>query len=78
MVLDSKMKHLVLFDYGMFDKICNKIKYIISKKSGFSNSINHNFGSIKIDLYNSFPIKKDLTSHNVTILIKDTMKAYFY
>ena len=31
-VIDGKMKHFVLFDYGMFDKICNKIEYIISKK----------------------------------------------
>ena len=30
--LDGKIKHLVLFDYGLFDKICDKIKYLISKK----------------------------------------------
>ena len=28
MVLDGKIKHLVLFDYGLFDKICDKIKYL--------------------------------------------------
>ena len=27
-VLDGKIKHLVLFDYGLFDKICDKIKYL--------------------------------------------------
>ena len=32
MVLDGKIKHLVLFDYRLLDKICDKIKYIISKK----------------------------------------------
>ena len=32
MVLDGKIKQLVLFDYGLFDKICNKIKYLVSKK----------------------------------------------
>ena len=32
MVLDGKIKDLVLFDYGLFDKICDKIKYLISKK----------------------------------------------
>ena len=31
MVLDGKIKHLVLFDYGLFGKICNEIKYLISK-----------------------------------------------
>ena len=28
MVLDGKIKHLVLFDYGLFDKICGKISKI--------------------------------------------------
>ena len=49
MVLDGKIKHLVLFDYGLFDKICDKIKYLISEKSGTADSINHNFGKIRID-----------------------------
>ena len=30
--LDGKTKHLILFDYWLFNKICNKIKYLISKK----------------------------------------------
>ena len=30
--LDSKNKLLILFDYGLFNKICDKIKYLISKK----------------------------------------------
>ena len=53
MVLDGKIKHLVLFDYGLFDKVCNKIKYLISTRCGITNSINHNFGRIRIDSYNS-------------------------
>ena len=56
--IDSKIKHLVLFDYGLLAKICDKIKYLISKKRGITNSINYNFGKIKIDSYNSLPIKK--------------------
>ena len=68
--LDGKIKHLVLFDYGLLDKICDKIKYHVSKKSGIAKSINTNFGKIKIDSYNSLPIKKMLTFHNVIILIK--------
>ena len=55
---DGKIKHLVLFDYGLLAKICDKIKYLISKKRGITNSINYNFGKIKIDSYNSLPIKK--------------------
>ena len=52
--LDGKVKHLILFDYGLFDLICDNIKYLTSKKSGITNSINHNFGNIRIDSYNSF------------------------
>ena len=70
MILDGKTKYLVLFDYDLFEKICNKIKYLISKKSGITSSINDNFGSIRIDSYNSLPIKKILTFHNVIILIE--------
>ena len=73
MVLDGKIKHLVLFDYGLFDKICDKIKYLISKKGGITNSINHNFRKIRIDLYNSLPVKKILTFHNVITLIKSVV-----
>ena len=56
--LDGKIKHLILFDNGFVDKICDKIKYLISKKSDITNSINYNFGKIKIDSYNSLPIKR--------------------
>ena len=30
--IDGKNKHLILFDYGLFNKICDKIKHLISKK----------------------------------------------
>ena len=58
--LDGKIKHLILFDYGLFNKICDKIKYLISKRSGITNSINQNFGKIRIDSYNSLSIKKNI------------------
>ena len=80
--LDGKIKHLVLFNYGFFDKICDKIKYNISKISGITSSINHNFGKIKIDSYNSLTIKKRLTLHNAIILIKSVVdkneNKYYY
>ena len=66
----------------MFDKICDKIKYLISEKSGIVASINHNLGKIKIDSYNSLPIEKILTFHNVIILIKSVYNKnkneYYY
>ena len=71
--LDGKIKHLIFFDYGLFNKICDKIKYLISKKDGITDSINLNFGKIRTDSYNSLPIKKILTFHNVIILIKSVV-----
>ena len=79
--LDDKIKHLILFDYGLLDKICDMIKYLISEKSGITKSINHNFGKIKIYSYNSLPIKKILTFH-IIILIKSVFNKnenkYYY
>ena len=66
-------KYLVLFDHRLFDKFCDKFKYLISKKSGVTDSINHNFGKIKINSYNSLRIEKILTFHNVIILIKSVV-----
>ena len=71
----------MLFDYGLFNKICDKIKYLISNQSGITNNVNHNFGKIRIDSYNYLPIKKILTLHNVIMLIKpvfDKNKNKYY
>ena len=80
--LAGKIKHLILFDYGLFNKICDKIKYLISIKSGITNSVNHYFGKIRIDSYHSLPIKKALAFHNVIILIKSVVNKnknkYYY
>ena len=56
-----ELKIWILFDYGLFNKICDQIKYLASKRSAIRNKINHNFGKIRFDLYNSLPIKKILT-----------------
>ena len=53
---DDKIEHLTLFDYGMLDKICEKVEYLISKK-WYYNSITHNFERIRVDSYNSLHIK---------------------
>ena len=29
---DGKIKHLISFDYRLFNKVCDKIKYLLSKK----------------------------------------------
>ena len=78
----GEFRYLLLFDQLLFDKICDKIKYLISEKSGITNSINHNFGKIRIDSYNSLRVEKILTFHNMIILIKSVLNKnrneYYY
>ena len=80
--IHDKIRYLVLFDYSYCDKIWDKMKYLISEKSGITDSINHNFGRIRIDSYNRLPIEKILTFHNVIILIKSVVNKnkneYYY
>ena len=71
-----------MFDYRLFDKICDKIKCPISEKSSIRDSINHNFGKIRTDSFNSLSIEKILTFHNVIIPIKSVVNKnknnYYY
>ena len=52
------------------------IKFVIGinnlqvKKSGITDSIHHNFGKLRIDSFDSLPIEKPLSFHNVIMLIK--------
>ena len=46
------------------------IKYLMNGRSGITDSIDHNFGKIRVNLYHSFPIEKVLTFHDVMIIIK--------
>ena len=57
-------------------KVCDRTKYLISKKSDITYSINHNFTIIRIDSYDSLPTEKILTFHNVIILIKSIVNKY--
>ena len=58
--IHDEIRYLLLFDYSYHDKVCDKIKYLISEKGGITDSINLNFGKIKIDSYDSLPIEKNI------------------
>ena len=45
--IHNNIGYLVLFD-ELCNKICDRIKYLISKNSGITDSINHNFAIIRI------------------------------
>ena len=68
------IRYLVLFDHGWFNKICDRIKYFISKKSGITDSINDNFARIRIESHNSLPIEKILTFHT----FNNNKNNYYY
>ena len=62
-------RYLVLFrpkKYAIF----NRIRYLVSQKSGITSVISHNYARIKVDSYGSLPLEKTLTLHNVIILIQ--------
>ena len=45
------------------------IRYLIDVKSGIAYAISYNYPKIKVDLYDSLPLEKTLTFHNILMLI---------
>ena len=52
--------YLVIFNYWLYNEIYNRIIYLISEKSDITNSINHTFARIRIDLCSSLPTEKNI------------------
>ena len=78
-------RYLGLFGVKKYDVIYNRIWYLISLKSGSTFTCSHYYAKIKVDSYDSLPLEKTLTSHNVIILIEFLIKIeittttiYFY
>ena len=67
-------RYLTLFATEKYDVIYDKIRHIISLKSGITYIFFHYCAKIKVDSYDSLPIEKILTLHNVLILIKSVLK----
>ena len=73
--IHNKIRYLRSFN-EWWDKVCDRTKYLISKKTGITDSINHNFATVRIDSYDCLPFQKILTLHNVIILIKSIVNKY--
>ena len=74
--------YLVLLAVEKHDAIDNRIRYLISQKGGITYVFSHYYAKIKVDSYDSLPLEKTLTFHNVVILItsvfdKDKNNYYF-
>ena len=63
-------RHSVLFGAEKYDFIYNRIRHLIREKSGITYIISHNYAKLNVDSYDSLPLEKILTFHNVVILIK--------
>ena len=64
-----------------YDASCNRIRYLISLKSGITCIFCHYFVKIKVDFYDVLPIEKILSLHSIIILFKSVLnkdKNYYY
>ena len=68
----DRTRYLTLFGSEKYDAIYNRIRYLISLKSGIT-VFSHCFEKTEVSSYDSLPIEKILTLHNVTILIKSIL-----
>ena len=60
------------------DSIYIRIRYLIGVKNGITNMISHNYAKIKLDSYDSLPLEKTITFHDVIILIKSVFNNNYY
>ena len=74
-------RYLTLFGSKKYDAIYNRIRYLISLKSGITYIFSHYFAKIKVDSYDFLPIEKILTLYNVIMHIKTVLnkdKNHYY
>ena len=63
-------RYLVLFGSEKYNFFYNRIRYVLSIKSGITFIISHKYAKIKVDSYNSLAVEKKKIFHNVIILFK--------
>ena len=66
----DKTRYLLLFGNEKYGFIHSRIRYLIREKSGIIYVISQNYAKTKVDSYDSLPLEKTMTFHNVIILIK--------
>ena len=76
------MKKMVLLGSEKYDFIYNRIRSLIEVKSGITYVISHNYAKIKANSYDSLPLEKTMTFHNVIIIVKSVFNKdknnYYY
>ena len=51
-------RYVVLFGPEKHDVIFNRLRYLLSQKSGITYVLSHNYARTKIDSYDILPLKK--------------------
>ena len=64
------IRYLTILGSEEYEAIYNRIRYFISQKSSITHIFSPYFTKVKVDSYDSLPIEKRLTLHNVTIHVK--------
>ena len=59
LVYEFSIKYLVLFGPEKCDAIYNRIRYVISEKSGITYVIYQNYAIFKVDSYDSLRLEKN-------------------
>ena len=69
-MMELDIQYYLFMDY---DVIYNRIRYLVSEKTGLADNFNDNYARIRIGSFNSLPRDKTLTFHNVIMLIKSVV-----
>ena len=67
------IRYSVLFGPKTYGAVYDRIRDLITEKSGVTYSTSHQFAKIRIDSYNYLPIEKPPTFHDVIIVIKSVV-----
>ena len=70
----DETRYLELLGSWFYNRIYDRSNYLKGEKSNYKYGLNHNFARIRINSYDSLPIEKIFTFHNVIILIKSVVK----
>ena len=75
-------RYLTVFGSEKYDAIYDRSKYLMSLKYSITYIFSHYVEKIKVDFYDSVTIEKNLTFHNVIILLKPVLNKgkndYYY
>ena len=75
-------RYTVLFGPEKHNDIFNRIRYLIGVKSDIMYAFSHNYARFKVDWYDSLPVEKKFTFHDVIIHIKSVLikglNLYYY